>query len=201
MLAFQAERNFVKVLDLHAYAHDVRQNYAACASLPSEIDMMYADFTNKVASLMRYEPVRSCCTGGEIATAFHDRGSLSLLVEIGTAFQPQFDETTSEIARIWPGILAMFTLPIPCSGVVSDADSGAPLSATITLPTIRFEYGETRRSSESGLFFLWVPSGEHEVVFESPGYFPTSITLSATAEGSHHQIQMRPTVSDSFSES
>jgi hypothetical protein len=52
MLAFQADRQFTKLLDLHAFAQDVRQNYAACAELPSVIDDEYNRITGAVAAMM-----------------------------------------------------------------------------------------------------------------------------------------------------
>lgn len=194
MIAFQNDRNFAKVLDLHAYARDVRQNYAACASLPDDIDAMYTSFTATVARRMDYSPVRSCCTGGNIANAFHDHGSLSLLVEIGTAFQPPYAQTVEEIATIWPGIIEFLSLRIPTSGIVVDGVTGDPIAATITLIDIRFEYGEIRRSGDNGLFFLWVPEDKNRVYFEAPGYAP--VTVELTTRETIRMYRPRPQVAE-----
>ena len=52
---------------------------------------------------------RSCCTGGEISYAFSTHGSLSILFEQGTSFQPPYAATMEEIAlENWPGIRNFF---------------------------------------------------------------------------------------------
>lgn len=194
MLAFQADRKFAKLLDLHAYGRDVRQNYAACASLPALIDDEYSRITGTVAGAMRYDPVRSCCTGGDIATAYHDHLTMSLLVEIGTAFQPPYDQTELEIEeRNWPGVLEFLSRPIPASGRITDAVSGAGIQATMTLPNVGFLYAERPASTAHGLYYLWLPPGTHDVIVEAPGHEPAQISVEAADEGVVTDIQLQPT--------
>ena len=69
----------------------------------------YTEIVSAVADDMGYVPVRSCCTGGEISYAFSTHGSLSILFEQGTSFQPLYAATMEEIAlENWPGIRNFF---------------------------------------------------------------------------------------------
>lgn len=95
MIAWQGSRKFAKIVDLHSFGRDVRQNYAACAALPDEIDSMYTEIVSVVAADMEYIPVRSCCSGGEISFAFSTHGTMSILFEQGRSFQPSYEDTVS----------------------------------------------------------------------------------------------------------
>ena len=86
MVAWQADRQFAMIVDLHSFGRDVRQNYAECATLPPELDSEYTSIVSVVAADMGYVPVRSCCTGGEISYAFSTHGSLSILFEQGQIY-------------------------------------------------------------------------------------------------------------------
>jgi hypothetical protein len=100
MILWQADRKFAKIVDLHSAGRDVRQNYAECAELPPEIDAEYTDIVSTVAADMGYVPVRSCCTGGEISYAFSTHGTMAILFEQGTSFQPPFLDTMRERAAV-----------------------------------------------------------------------------------------------------
>lgn len=192
MIAFQADRQFAKLLDLHAYARDVRQNYGTCAQLPKAVDDEYGVITSSVATPMKYASVRSCCTGGDITQAYHAHGTMSLLVEIGTAFQPAYATTVAEINdRVLPGVMAFLSKPIPASGRVVDKDTGAAVAgAVITLPQLAFNYGEQVHSSPSGRYHLWLPDGDYEVTVESTDKTPFRGTITAKAGGLITDIEM-----------
>jgi hypothetical protein len=124
MIAWQASRKFSKIVDLHSSGRDVRQNYAACAALPDEIDTMYTGVVSVVAEDMGYVPVRSCCSGGEISYAFSTHGTMSILFEQGRSFQPPYEDTMEELeTENLPGIMNFFELPIPVRASRYLADS------------------------------------------------------------------------------
>jgi hypothetical protein len=83
---------------------------------------------------------------------------------------------------VWPGILAVLERPIPIAGHVTDAHTGAPLSAAIELLNVTFANGETNASGGAyGAYHIFVPPGTYEVRFSAPGYAPAVHTVTATA--------------------
>ena len=50
----QADRRFDRIVDLHSFGRDVRQNYAECAELPELVDTMYTGIVAAVAEDMGY---------------------------------------------------------------------------------------------------------------------------------------------------
>jgi len=116
---------------------------------------------------------------------------MSLLVEIGTAFQPPYASTVAEIAdRVWPGVLLFLARPTPAFGKVYDSATRAGLAATITLEGVPFGYDEQPASAASGLYHLWLPRGTHAVLVECDGYSPFRTVVEADEEGVRTDIAL-----------
>ena len=60
-------------------------------------------------------------------------GAYAFLIETHTEFQPSYTSAVNEATLVWPGILSVLERPIPVSGHVTDARTGAPLAANIEL--------------------------------------------------------------------
>ncbi len=54
---------------------------------------------------------------------------MSYLSETGTSFQPPASEMRAEVERVLLGAYKFIEFPMPISGKVVDADTGAPLFA------------------------------------------------------------------------
>jgi len=82
---------------------------------------------------------------------------------------------------VWPGILAVLERPIPVSGHVTDALTGAPLAARIDLPGVAFANGETNGSGGAfGSYHLFLPPGTYDVRFSHDGYAPVTRPVTVT---------------------
>eukprot|EP01052_Picozoa_sp_SAG31_P008417 SAG31_NODE_425_length_15822_cov_10.580758_2_plen_496_part_00 len=196
MVAWQADRRFNRIVDLHSAGRDVRQNYAECAELPSLVDEMYTEIVIAVAEDMGYIHRRSCCTGGEISYAFSTHGSMSILFEQGRSFQPPYDDTMEELeTENWPGILGFWRLPTPAFGHVIDAITGNPIpGAQLRVTSLPWNYGEYVETSVHGLFHLWLPTGQWAVAINATGYAATVVpAMEADREtGVQHTFELTP---------
>eukprot|EP00211_Chloroparvula_japonica_P002303 CAMPEP_0119155826 /NCGR_PEP_ID=MMETSP1310-20130426/51946_1 /TAXON_ID=464262 /ORGANISM="Genus nov. species nov., Strain RCC2339" /LENGTH=485 /DNA_ID=CAMNT_0007148431 /DNA_START=1712 /DNA_END=3169 /DNA_ORIENTATION=- len=161
MKAFQTDRRFAKVLDLHSYAREVRRNYGSCAGLPVQIAGLFEAHSKAFATLIGYQSARSCCTGGDISYAYHNNGGLSTLVETATSFQPPADEMEAEVIRVRPGNLYYLSIPVPVTGVIRS--SGAPVSATVRIVNLDWTNHEEWPNRADGRYHLWVPPGTWQV--------------------------------------
>jgi len=174
MIAFNQERNFASTLDFHSYSRDVRINYGSCARLPTPITAMFRTYALRIASRMNYKQIQSCCTGGQIAYSYMKGGALSQLSETGLSFQPNERDMRIEVERVWPGIIEYLQFKIPIHGYVTDIVDGKPLRAFIEVKNFVWTNNESRFSNQirNGLYHIWLPDGNHTLVFNAGGYQP-----------------------------
>jgi len=170
--------NFAKVFDFHSYGRDVRQNYAACAALPTAIDSYFGEICAKLAASSSYIQSRSCCTGGQIAYGYHSNGGISYLTETGTAFQPPANQMQEELVRVLPMTILYLQLPVPVTGHVIDASNGDRLAANLDIRSIGFNFRETFKSYlPHGRFHIWLPPGAWTVTFYASGYQNSTVSV------------------------
>jgi hypothetical protein len=118
---------------------------------------------------------------------------MALLTEIGTAFQPPYEQTRREVeTRVFPGILRMLSLPIPVSGRVLGDGGVSIVNAELILPKLDFQYGESVHSGNFGRYHLWLPQGTWEALVEAPGYEPMRVNLTTSEKGTATDIRMVP---------
>jgi hypothetical protein len=109
-------------------------------------------------------------------------GAYAFLIETHTQFQPTYTSAVSEATLVWPGILSVLERPISISGHVTDATTGEPLVATISLPGITFSNGETNSSGgQYGAYHMFLPPGTYNVRFSAPGYATQTHSVAVTA--------------------
>jgi carboxypeptidase T len=184
MMIFSDDRHFAKVLDYHSYGREVLYSYLS--------------LTHPFTSFLQSEAQRLSVAvgyGGATRLASADgenyqwhlafNGSYANLIETHTTFQPTYASALSEAALVWPGTLWMLQRPISISGHVTDAATGAPLVANITLEGIQFTNGEYYMSEPRyGRYHLFLPPGTYTVNFSAPEHHPQTrqITITLSSE-------------------
>ena len=73
----------------------------------------------------------------------------SFLWETATTFQPSYATAQAEAALVFPGVLEALAREIPLSGHVTNAITGAPVAASLTLESVVFNNGEVIESGEA----------------------------------------------------
>ena len=108
-------------------------------------------------------------------------GAFAFLIETHTQFQPSYTSAVSEATLVWPGILSVLERPIPISGHVTDARTGAPLTAAVELLNVTLSNGEGQTSGGAyGAYHLFLPPGTYDVRFSATGYVPSVNQLTVT---------------------
>lgn len=160
------------VVDYHSYGREVRRNYGDCATMPPTMDLYFKGFTDMISLFVSgYRSAKSCCTGGNIASSYMFHGTLSTLIETGTAFQPPESLMRQEVEKLWAGTLKALAFPIPVQGHVLDDATGRPVVAKITVENLEWMHGEMKHSyGKYGRYFLWIGPGRWALRFEASGY-------------------------------
>ncbi len=169
MLTFAKDRHFARVIDFHSYGEEVLWGYA-CLTYPFDSFLMAEALA--LAAACGYTDERPPTAEGEhFEWAFAKKGSHSFLIETEAEFQPPFADALAEAQQVLPGILWMAERPIPISGHVTDACTGAPLEASIELVGVSFSNGETNGSGGPfGRYHVFVPEGSWTLEFSLAGY-------------------------------
>jgi len=185
IIALHTAVRFVKVLDFHSYARDVRYNYADCATLPASVSRYLQDLVDEHREPMNYAITASCCTGGHIGFSYHDFGGMSHLSETGTAFQPPAEQMRQELVRVWPGTLWFLQKQLPATGFVRDSVTLRPvLDGSVRVSSLSWSHGERWAiNPNTGRYVLWLPNGSYTVVVSAAGYADKSFTVVASESG------------------
>lgn len=194
MMAFATRQRFAKVLDFHSYARDVRKPYGCNLCLPQAPCNYYIAVQGTLASLAGYATNASCCGGGHFAYQTHTSGALAFLVETGTSFQPSYANALAEVIRLRPMIDAFIDQPIQLAGRVTNALTGEPVVANVSVAGVNYQYGEIRRSEgRFGRYHEHLPAGNYSVTFTAIGYKPVTrpVTIPPTG-GAVVDIGMMP---------
>lgn len=181
MLALSADRHFEKVLDYHSSGRETLWGYA-CPSTP--IDAYWRSEATLLSSASGYGGAERApsADGEHYQWQFSETGAMAFLTETHTTFQPTFVSAEAEAALVWPGTLHLMGRPMPITGHVRDACSGAPLAATITYINPVFTAGETNHSNARfGRYHAFLPPGSHTLRFEASGYVAATRVIAVSA--------------------
>ncbi len=186
MLALAAKRRFERYLDLHSYGREVLSTYSPCIGLyyrGSALASYLDGLRNKLALSLGYRTRSPSASGEAPESHWAQNGTLSFLVEFGTAFQPVFTVTKAEEARIWPGLRAWLAWAPPLRGHLRSLQGNAPLAGTLVDAGFGFRFGEHAASRADGRFALWLPAGTRSVDLQAAGHDPRRVQLAAPGFG------------------
>lgn len=180
MMTWTYDQRFGKVIDYHSYGREALHGYA-CWNHP--FDAYYTSTATALSVASGYGSIREPSAEGEHQEwQFTTFTSNAYLIEIGTSFQPSYSSAQDEAALLFPGVLWLLEDPIPLYGHVTDAITGDPLEATITMVGVNFEHGETNSSGGShGRYHIFAPTGTYTLLFEAEGYYDETLEVQVTA--------------------
>jgi hypothetical protein len=181
LMTWSTRERFAKVIDYHSYGREVLYAYL-CLGHPFMTWMQEEAAALSRASGYGGTTRLPSAEGEHPQWQFARMGAYAFLIETHTQFQPSYTSAVSEATLVWPGILSVLERPIPLSGHVTDQRTGAPVAATIELPTVTFSNGEGNASGGAyGAYHLFVPPGTYDVRFSAPGYQPFTAQITVTA--------------------
>lgn len=195
MVALQQNRRFAKLVDFHSYGSEVLWGYS-CLTHPLGTSF----FRNEAIALANASGYAGAqrppsAEGEEYEQVLADTGTFAFLIETHTTFQPSHASALAEANQLWPGIQWLLARPISLSGHVTDACTGAPLSANITVNGVNYSNGETNSSFGAfGRYHVFLPTGNYTLNFSAPGYVTQQLALNVTAASAQlTEIQLSPT--------
>jgi hypothetical protein len=179
--ALTLRERFAKVLDYHSTGREVLYAYA-CAAHPWETPFLDSE-ANLLSMASGYGGARRAPSAeGEHYEWQTVLGAYAFLIETHTQFQPSYASAQAEAALLWPGLLWWLERPTSLSGHVTDACSGASLTATIELVGVPFANGEGFSSGgEHGRYDVIAAPGSHSVRFSAPGFVPQTFPVVISA--------------------
>lgn len=178
-------------IDFHSHGRDVLFPYSTCATVHTTIRTFLNRYVNDLRGLINYSTRAPSAASEAPEAQWIESGTLSFLVEVGTAFQPAFTETQNEEARVWPGVRRVLTGWRPALRGQVRAVTGEPLEATITYTPNLFSMGEkTVSRARDGLYGLWLPLGTHQVTFAAQGFESRTVPVTVTAYDQPQQLDV-----------
>ena len=182
MVGFLRARHFTKMIDFHSFAEQVRRGYP-CAAMPTPVDDISLAEAALLAAASSYVVAPSCCLGGDIHQHMAENTAYTFLPETHTSFQPSYVSALTEIqTNLLPLCMTVLARPVPLTGLVTDATSGAPIAASIDVDGVVWQNGERRRAHlPNGRYNQWLPEGAWSVTVDAPGYAPLTRTVNVAA--------------------
>jgi carboxypeptidase T len=180
MMTWSERERFAKIIDYHSFGREVLYAYR-CLTHPFRNWMQQEASKLSQASGYGGATRLPSAEGENFEWQFAKMGTYAFLIETHTEFQPAYESALAEAEQMWPGILSVLERPISISGHVTDATTGAPLSARIELLNVTFANGETNSSGGLyGAYHVFAPPGTYTVRFSAPGYASSTSTVIVT---------------------
>lgn len=177
MMAVQRELRPELLIDFHNHGNEVLDLYPPCAKVDKAVKAFDNHYLERLAQPMGFH-TRQPSGSGEGPHWHWSEGTLSYLVEVGTAFQPRFEESIEDEKKVWKGLEAALTTWAPAFRGKVTGEGGQPLTATFTVKQPIYSHGEraTSRASD-GRFHLWLPVGTWDVEVSAPGHASKTIQV------------------------
>lgn len=180
MMALQRAVRPEVYIDIHNSGNEVLTLYPPCAKVDPVVEKFATEYLDRLRAPMGFG-ARAPSGSGEAPHWFWSQGTLSYLIEVGTAFQPRFEETIEDEKVLWKGLESALTTWAPIArGQVTGAD-GEPVEATFTVKQPIFKHGEQAFARADGLFHLWLPKGTWDVEVAAPGYATQVVSVKVDA--------------------
>ncbi len=181
MMAVQRELRPELYIDFHNHGNEVLELYPPCADVSSAMKAMDQHYIDRLAKPMGFHS-RAPSGSGEAPHWHWSEGTLSYLIEVGSAFQPRVEETIEDEKKVWQGLSAALTTWAPAArGRITSAD-GTPIHAKLTVKQPLFNHGEHSASRASdGRFSLWLPKGTWDVEVTAKGHAPKVVQVKVDA--------------------
>jgi hypothetical protein len=191
MMAWARDQRFDKLIDYHSYGRETLHGYA-CWSHP--FDSYYINRATALTTASGYSGIREPSGEGEDQMwHFATFSSSAYLIEIGLEFQPSYSSAQTEAAQVFSGVLWMLQDPIPLCGNVTDAMTGEPVAATITMVGVPFQHDETNSSGGAfGRYHIFAPAGNYTLLFQAAGYYDETIEVGITGSPTVRNVTMLP---------
>ncbi len=183
MVNFSRSRRFAKVLDFHSYGRDVLLSYV-CSPIPTALGSAIDSAGISLAASVGFGTRDPSAEGEHQIFQIGEITSYAYLIEMNLSFQPAYSVALSEAIILWPLVQSFFNKPMSIRGHVTDALSGLPIAANLTVNTVAWTQGETRKSRAlNGAYDMFLPAGSHMITASAPGYqnLVAPVTVSATS--------------------
>jgi len=201
MLALARDRHFAKQLDFHSYGQEVLYTYYYSSSFPSTLESYYSTEAGQLSQQLGYNGYKRkpSAEGEHYHWELNELGTYSFLAETHYTFQPSYSSALAEAQLVWPGIKWLMQHEIPLKGHVTEAGTGNPIEADISIAGINYTQGEIRRCEDDyGRFHYFLPAGSYSVTFSASGFNSRTVQASVTNDKSttiETQLGPRPVLS------
>jgi len=200
VVALSEDQRFAKVIDFHSSGRETLYGYRQGGSCATHRLQSYLRAEAiLVSSASGYSGrVRGPSSDGEHYQ--HQLGAYSnyaFLTEISNTQSPSITSADAEAVRVFPGTMFMLNRPIPVSGNVTNAATGAPIQANISYIENPFTHGERNRSDpQHGRYHAWLPTGNHTLRFQHPCFVTQTIPVTVTEGGVILDVELAPTCAE-----
>ncbi len=182
-------------LDFHSSGQEVLFTYPppSCINPPltAALSNFIQAFADDLRGPMNYA-TRVPSASGESPEDYWQNGAMAFLIEVGTSFQPPFQFTEQEEARVWPGVeQALINWDPVLRGHLSSGTTGDPIAGKIELSPGFVRSGESSFSrARDGRFAMWMPIGLWDVTFSAPGHISETRTIRVLDLGQRATIDL-----------
>lgn len=180
MMALQRALRPELYIDFHNSGNEVLDLYPPCAKVDSKVLELANTYRDRLRAPMGFG-AREPSASGEAPHWYWSQGTLAYLIEVGTAFQPRFEETIEDEKRVWKGLESALTTWRPSARGRVTGEGGEAVEATFTVKQPIFAHGEHSASRADGLFHLWLPKGTWDVEVAAPGYATQTVQIVVDA--------------------
>ena len=211
MIALAEAWDFTLAVSYHAYGRFIDYPYACSTGASGELipehavvdEVMngMADAIDAVDAVPRYSVFSPASagplSGDDTSWYYAHRGTYAMIVEVGTSFEPAFSQVPGIVARNRGGWQYLYQRlsQARIDVHVTDAASGSPLLADVSLAEIDYDSGELPRSTSLpfGRWTYLVPANEsYALIASAPGYQPAQIDVSVGNATSAVNLALMP---------
>jgi hypothetical protein len=192
LMAWSNDRHFARLIDYHSSGREVVRDYV-CLTHPFRAYHISEAAALSTASGYGGANRDPSAEGEHYEWQLAYLGAAGNLIETALDFQPAYSAAQAEAVMVWPGILWAAQRPVPLWGYVTDAITGAPVSATVSYVGVTFSNGEVNPTGRFGRYNAYVPAGTYTLAVSAAGYETLTLPPVTVTNGSTQlDIAMAP---------